>query len=60
MGMGGTVNGQHRGAMPSPLTLQDMGDGLQLHLSILLLQALLWLMSLIIMGIGELAENEMT
>ena len=60
MGTGGTVNGQPRGAVPSPLTLQDIGDGLQLHLSTLLLRALLWLMSLIIMDIGELAENEMT
>lgn len=61
----GNGNGEHckwaaQRGRASPLTLQDIGDGLQLHLSTLLLQALLWLMSLIIMCIGELAGNEMT
>lgn len=60
VGMGNTENGQQREAVPSPLTLQDIGDGLQVQLSTFLLQSLLWLMSLIIVGIRELAENEMT
>lgn len=60
VGMGNTENGQQREAVPSPLTLQDIGDGLQVQLSTFFLQSLLWLMSLIIVGIRELAENEMT